>query len=456
MKNKKKSNKQQGKRISRRNFMGSAAAAAAFTIVPRHVIGGTGYKSPSDKLNIAGIGAGGMGASNIKACRNENIVALCDVDDEQAEETFEEFPKAKKYRDFRKMLEKQRDIDAVIVATPDHTHAVASMMAIRMGKHVYCQKPLTRTIYESRKLTEAAREAKIATQMGNQGHSREGVRSICEWIWDGAIGSVREVDVWTNRPIWLQSIYPPREKARVPRTLDWDLWLGPAPDRPYHPCYLPFSWRGWWDFGCGALGDMACHILDPVNWALKLGYPTSVEASSPRIYSQRGIIKNTLEETAPLASIVRYEFPARGNMPPVKMTWYDGGLMPALPEKLEPKQRSGGVIFVGDKGKLMCGTYGNNPRLIPDMKMKEYKQPPVTLPRIIGSHEQNWIDACKGGEPACSNFNYAGPFTEMVLLGNLAIRVGEKLYWDGEKMEVTNLPEANEYLRTLYREGWEL
>jgi len=446
----------ENKNISRRQFLGGAAAAtAAFTIVPRHVLGGAGYTSPSEKLNIAGIGVGGMGGDNLKALNNENIVALCDVDDKYAAKTFELYPEVKKYRDFRRMLEKQKDIEAVIVATPDHTHAVISMMAIRMGKHVYCQKPMTHTVYEARKLTEAAREAKVATQMGNQGHSGEGVRLICEWIWDGAIGPVREVHAWTNRPgdIWPQGVDRPKDTPPVPSSLDWNLWLGPAPYRPYHPAYLPFVWRGWWDFGCGALGDMACHVLDPVFSALKLGFPSSVEASSTNINS----------ETGPLASIVRYKFPKRGDMPPVKVIWYDGGVMPERPEELEPARRlerlgsdDSGVLFVGDKGKLVCGCYGDGPRLIPEAKMKEYKRPPKTLPRINVSHEMNWVQACKGGKPASSNFDYSGPMTETVLLGNIAIRSGEKLDWDGENMKVINVPEANAYVHQPYRDGWML
>ena len=436
--------------MSRRDFIGGAAAVAAFTIVPRHVLGGPRQVPPSEKLNIAAIGSGGMGRSNINACSGENIVALCDVDDNRAAGTFKKFPKAKKYRDFRKMLEKEdRNIDAVIVATPDHTHAVAAMAAMRRRKHVYVQKPLTRTVFEARTLTEAARKYKVATQMGNQGHSGEGVRLICEWIWDGAIGDVREVNAWTNRPVWPQGIDRPKDKHDVPSTLDWDLWLGPAPNRPYHPCYLPFNWRGWWDFGCGALGDMACHLLDPVFSALKLGYPTSVQACATKVN----------KETFPLASIVRYEFPARGDMPPVKLNWYDGGMKPPRPDELEPELRMTSVTFIGDKGKLMCGEYGDHPRLIPNSKMEEYKEhlPPKTIPRVKGSHEQNWIDACKGGKPACSNFDYSGPFTEAVVMGNLAMRrLGKKLLWDGKNMKVTNDDEANRYVNEPRRKGWSL
>ena len=439
--------------ISRRDFIHGVAAATPFTIVPRHVLGGTGYTSPSDKLNIACIGVGGIGIRDVHSCSSENIVALCDVDDMRAAESFKKFPKAKKYRDYRKMLEKQKDIDAVTVSIPDHSHAAAAMMAIQMGKHVFVQKPLTHTIYEARKLTQAAREAKVATQMGNQGHSGEGVRLMCEWIWDGAIGDVREVHAWTAHDgNFAQGMGRPKETPPVPSTLDWDLWLGPAPQRPYHPTYVPVWWRGWWDFGDGALGDMGCHVLDPIFSALKLGYPSSIEARTTKVS----------EETFPVASIVYYDFPARENMPPVKLTWYDGGVGPARPEELEPGRKMGtgggesGVIFVGDKGKLMCGENGDSPRLIPESAMKAYKRPPKTLPRVNGGHKQNWIDACKGGEPACSNFEYTGPMTEVILAGTLAIRTGEKLYWDGPNMQVTNVLEANKYILSQYRQGWTL
>ncbi len=442
------------KPMSRGDFLaGTAAAVTMFTLVPRHVLGGPGYRAPSDTLNIAGIGIGGMGQNNVRSCAEggENIVALCDVDKDYAAPVFKEYPKAKAYTDYRKMLDKQKDIDAVIIATPDHTHAVIAMAAMRAGKHVYVQKPLTHSVAETRMLTEAAREYKVATQMGNQGHSGEGDRLISEWIWDGAIGDVREVHAWTNRPIWPQGIDRPTDKHRVPRTMDWDLWLGPAPYRPYHPAYAPFKWRGWWDFGTGALGDMACHIMDPVFWALKLHYPTSVEASATKVNA----------ETAPLASIVRYEFPARGDMPPVKFNWYDGGMMPPRPDDLEDGRRmgdrDGGVLFIGDKGKLMCGTYGKNPRLIPETAMKAYTTPPKSIPRIETTHEMDWVRACKGGEPASSNFEVSGPLTETVLMGNLAIHaLGDKLQWDGLNMQVTNVEEANQYVRREYREGWSL
>ena len=456
----------QKKKINRRQFLGGAAAAAAFTIVPRHVLGGIGHIAPSEKLNVAGIGVGGMGKTNLKNIPDENIVALCDVDDKYAAEAYNLYPKAKQYRDFRKMLEKQKDIDAVIVATPDHSHAVIAMMAMKMGKHVYCQKPLTHSVYEARRLTEMAREYKVATQMGNQGHSGEGIRLICEWIWAGAIGPVREVHAWTNRPVWPQGVEMdrPKEEPAVPETLDWDLWLGPAAYRPYHPVYLPSIWRGWWDFGTGSLGDMACHIVDPVFWALKLRYPTSVEACSSTYWHKMWEQEEGKREIYPRATIVRYKFPAREGMPAVKFNWYDGGMMPERPEELEEGRRlgdkDGGVLFVGDKGKLMCGCYGKNLRLIPEEKMKEYKRPPETIDRIpggIGGHEQDWVRACKGGKPASSNFDYSGPLTETVVMGNLAIRnPGQKLDWDGSNMKVTNVPEANEYVRRQYRQGWGL
>ena len=434
--------------ISRRDFM-NVAAATAFTIVPRHVLGGPRHVPPSEKLNIAGVGVGGRGAGDLNEVGSENIVALCDVDDKYAAGTFKRYPNAGKYRDFRRMLDKEKNIDAVIVATPDPSHAGVTRAAIKMGTPVYCEKPLAHSIYEVRRVTEAAREAKVATQLGNQGQASEGTRLVCEFIWDGAIGPVREVHSWCNRPISPRGIDRPKETPPVPGTLDWDLWLGPAPERPYHPCYLPFKWRGWWDFGTGVLGDIGCHQLVSIFRALKLGYPTSVEACSSGINS----------ETAPLASIVRYDFPAREGMPAVKLTWYDGGLMPARPQELENGLRFGNAddnLFVGEKGKMLSH------RLLPESMSKDYGRPPRVLPRSPGHHKE-WINACKGGEPAGSNFDLAGPLTEMVLLGNVALRMGQqlyekglKLYYDGPSMKITNLPEANNYISSKYREAWTL
>jgi len=439
-------------KITRREFIGrGAAATAGIMIVPRFVLGGNGYTPPSDKLNIACVGAGGQGAHDIRNISTENIVALCDVDEERAAETFAAYPNVPKYKDFRVMLEEEEDeIDAVTVTTPDHTHTVIAMAAIQMEKHVFVQKPLTYTVWEARQLAEAAREEEVVTQMGNQGHAGEGARLINEWIWDGAIGDVYEVHCWTNRPIWPQGVPAPEEKPSLPPTMDWDLWIGPAPWRYYHPAYAPFSWRGWLDFGTGALGDMGAHIMDQPFWALKLEYPETIQASSTLVS----------EDSYPLASIVTFTFPARGEMPPVKLIWYDGGLMPPRPDELEPGRRmgdgGGGVLFVGTKGKLMCSTYGENPRLIPETRMKEYQLPEKTIPRSPGIH-QEWIAACKGNGKTTSNFDYASKLTETMLLGNVAIRIQKSntvLQYDPEKIKITNLEEANQFLRREYRKGW--
>ncbi len=451
-------------RLSRRDFISSAAAVAAFTVVPRHVLGGAGNTPPSEKLNIAGVGVGGMGKNNIANCAGENIVALCDVDTKYAADVFKTYPNARTWTDFRKMLDEQKDIDAVVIATPDHSHAMIAMAAMQRGKHVYVQKPLTRTVWEARMLTEAARKYKVQTQMGNQGHSSEDVRLICEWIWDGAIGHVHEVHCWTNRPVWPQGIGRPKDAPSVPSTLDWDLWIGPAPMRPYNPTYLPFNWRAWIDFGAGALGDMGCHVMDAAFWSLKLKYPTSVEASHSYDVQEMWTRFDN-KETYPRAEVVHYQFPAREGMPPVKLHWYDGGILPARPEDLEPGRRipESGTIFVGDKGKLMCATYSENARIFPESKMRAYlrnNKPGKTLRRVEGGqsgHEKDWIKACKGGPAASSNFDYAGPFTETVVMGNLAVlNPGKKLEWDGENMRMTNDETANSYVRPEYRKGWSL
>lgn len=443
--------------FSRRKFVKGSAAVAAFTIVPRHVLGGPGHISPSDKLNIACIGIGGKGATDVKGVSSENIVALCDVDFSyrRAPGILNEFPKAKQYKDFRVMLDRQKDIDAVVVATPDHTHAVISLEAIRQGKHVYTEKPLTHTIHEARVLAEAAKQYKVATQMGNQGQAGDRVRRIREMIWDGAIGPVRQVHVWTDRPnngrfgvFWPQGVERPKETPPVPENLDWDIWLGPAPERAYNPAYHPFAWRGWWDFGTGAMGDIGCHRFDPIFRDLKLSYPTSVQAIST--------LPN--KETYPSGSIITFEFPQRGELPPVTIKWYDGGLKPDRPRELEDGLQVGnnGIMYVGDKGKIFNG------RLTPESLRREYERPEPTIASSPG-HYQEWINACKGGEPAGSNFEWAGPLTEVVLMGNIPLRMElreqvdrQDLLWDAEAKRFSNLPEANEFLHKTYRQGWTL
>ena len=434
---------------------------------------------PSETVNVAVIGTGGQGLRNIKTLLqlpDVRVIAVCDVADEidysrfwyggkggraPALEVVGKHDSGRKgtadrnackpYVDFRKMLAAEKAIDAVVVATPDHTHAVATMAAIRTGKHVYCEKPLAHSIHEVRKVTEAAREARVATQMGNQGHSGEGIRLTVEWIRDGAIGNVREVHAWSKTGVdWAgyRTARPDRTPP-VPRGLNWDLWIGPAPSRPYHPAYHPYNWRGWWDFGTGAVGDMGCHNLDPAFWALKLGHPTSVEARAT----------NRSAETSPLASIIYYRFPARDGMPPVAVTWYGGGIMPPRPAELEPGRdlngRGDGILFVGEKGKIMCAGWAGSPRLIPEARMKAYRRPAKTLPRSKG-HHRDWIDACKGGRQASSSFGYAGPMTEVILLGNVALRTGQKLRWDGPNMKAANLADADACIRPEYHNGWAL
>lgn len=463
MKTNSKKDEQKGKTISRRQFLNrSAVATAGLMIVPRHVLGGRGQTAPSDKLNIGCVGVGGKGTSDTWSVSTENIIALCDVDDTQMADFLTHrrnnpenqpmYDKANKYRDFRIMLEKEKSLDAITVSTPDHNHAVIAMTAMKMGKHVFVQKPLTHTVKEAQMLAEAAKKYNIVSQMGNQGHAGEGGRLMNEWIWDGAIGDVREVHVWTNRPIWPQGIDAPKEIPSVPSTLDWNLWLGPAPFRPYHPAYAPFNWRGWWDYGTGALGDMGAHLIDHPFWALNLGHPKTVQASSTRF----------TEDSFPLAEMVTYEFPARGEMPPVKLTWFDGGIAPPRPAEMEAERKmgdsGGGVLFLGDEGILMCSTYGGNPRLVPETRMQEYTRPEKTIPRSPGIQAE-WIQAIKDGKKSTTDFSYSSKLTIMMLLANIAVRMVEhnmKLEWDGEKMEFTNLPEANAFLHKEYRPGWSL
>jgi predicted dehydrogenase len=436
--------------MNRRRFLGGAAGVAAFAIVPRHVLAGAGQTPPSEKLNIAGIGVGGQGGGDMDALSSQNIVALCDVDEERAAGTFNKFPNARKYKDFRRMLDKEhKNIDAVMVATPDHCHAPAAITAMKLSKHVYCEKPMAHTIYEARRMTEVAKEMKVVTQMGQGGHAGEGLRLTYEFIHDGAIGPVREVHVWSDRPIWPQGINRPTDTPPIPKTLDWDAWLGPARWRPYHSAYVPFAWRGWWDFGCGAMGDMAVHNADPAFFCLDLDAPIAVEAET----------SGTNDETLPKWSIIKYEFPARGDRPAVKMTWYDGGKLPPRPPELEEGRTLGdnGILFVGDKGKILCGGWSGPPRLIPEAKMKEYKRPKQLLARSPG-HHQEWIEACKAGKPemAMAGFWYSGPFTEALLVGNLAVRLGKRVEWDAKAMRSPNCPEADNYITKFYRNGYNL
>ena len=444
--------------VSRRTFLASTGAIAGALVLPSEVLARGGAPSPNSKLNVAGVGIGGQGGNDIDEVSTENIVALCDVDQEHAAHTFKKYPNAKRYTDFREMLEKEKSIDAVVVGTPDHNHAIVSVTAMKLGKHVYCEKPLTRTVHEARVVARVARKANVATQMGNQGMAFEGNRLINEWLWDGAIGPVREVHVWSDRPThrgkmplwWAQGIERPKETPPLPATLNWDLWLGPAPQRPYHPAYVPFRWRGWWDFGSGGLGDMGIHNLAPVFSALKLGAPESVQASSTPVFP----------ETVPVAAMVHYQFPARGDMPPVKLHWYDGGLLPERPAELEANREldpEDGILFVGDKGKmLVTGWGGEHPRLLPESLDKAYQRPPKTLPRSIG-HYQEWVAACKTRSATRSDFSFAGPLTEAVLLGSACIRNGgEKIVWDSENLKITNDPDANKFLHYEYRKGWSL
>ncbi len=506
-------------RYSRRRFLGqSAATAIGFSIVPRHVLGGPGYVPPSDKINMAFIGVGAQGLRVMLHFLKEpdvQGVAVCDPNKSSADhpqwephefcnsvrkllgvetgwdwlspdqpiqlthalkvsggmagrepcqqivnacygsqKTSGTYGGCAAYSDFRELLEKQKDLDAVVVCTTDNLHAAVSAAAMKKRKHVFCQKPLTHTIYEARRLAEIARETGVATQIAVGNQASEATRLLCEWIWDGAIGPVREVVNWSSRPYWPQGIERPKEGQPVPDGLNWDLWLGPAPERPFHHAYLPFVWRGWGDFGCGALGDMGSYSFDTIFRVLKLEAPASVEASSTDRY----------EETFPLASIVRYNFPARGDMPPVKFTWYDGGLKPPRPEELEEsrpmkvaeEEEDEGLLFIGDRGKILCAFNGGHPQLIPESRMSNYKQPPKTLPRSPGN-EREWLDACKGSKvKPGGNFEFSGLVTETLLLGNVASRTGQKLNWDRSNLKVPNSEAAQKLVSPERRKGWDL
>lgn len=468
---------------NRRKFLKAATATAAgFMIVPRHVLGGAGYTAPSDTVNLAAIGAGGKGEGTIRNLKekgsNINFVALCDVNDKAAAKARSWYPNASYHRDFRKMLEERgSDIDGVIVSTPDHTHAIAGLAAMQLGKHVYIEKPLAHSIEEVRKLTEMARaNPKLVTQMGNQGASGEGIRRTQELYEAGLIGDVHTVHAWTNRPVWPQGGALPAGEDPIPDGFDWNLWLGPAAMRPHNSAYYPFAWRGYWDFGTGALGDMGCHIVDTPFYILELGYPKSAQASVANVYSQNWNADYN-PGTCPMASRITMQFPARGKSidgdgekPPVKFTWSDGGILPDRPEELAPDEEmgssEGGFILEGTRGKLMANTYGINPRLLP-LSLNDQFKVEKTLPRVETFHEQDWINGILQGYQPSSHYLKAGPLTETILMGNLAVRGYNQrfnaptaenanayrvpgrteLEWDGPNMKVTNVDEMNFFVQ---------
>ena len=449
--------------LSRRQVMRTAATFAAAAAVPRHVLGGRGQTPPSARPKLAGIGVGGVGSGQLQACERAgfSIVALCDVDSVYAAKSFSRWPKARRYRDYREMLEAESAaIDAVYIGTPDHTHAVITMAALRKKKHICCVKPLTRTIDECRTVVAATRAAGVATQVTAAANTSDAACRTCELIWAGAIGPVREAHVWSDRPFWPQGMERPPGQDAVPDTLDWDLWVGPSPMRPYkaewpkdhyalrqvktrggkRAVYHPWNFRGWWDFGTGALGDMGCHIINTPYRALKLTHPTHIQATATAVF----------EETAPLASLVTYDYPARDDMPPVRIVWYDGGLKPPRPRELEGRPLPpGGVLYVGDEGTML------GPRILNPSRAKKAASVPKTLTRRPGTWSE-WYAACTGGEPAGCNFDWAQGITEFVLLGTIAIRTGRHLTWDGERAQFVGNDKANRYVRTPYRAGWSL
>ncbi|MDG1571347.1 Gfo/Idh/MocA family oxidoreductase [Robiginitalea sp. M366] len=472
--------------MKRRTFLKqSAATSAAFSIVPSYVLGKQ-HVPPSDTLYIAAFGVGGRGGGVIRGLQETGkvkFVAFCDVDEQRAAPTYEAFPDVKRYKDYRKVYKKHlKDMDAIMVATPDHTHATIALPFMREKKHAYVEKPLTHNIREARLMTEVAAQMGIVTQMGNQGASSDGSREAREWIDAGIIGEVQKVDCWTNRPVWPQGVPLPTEKQAIPDTLDWDLWLGPAAMRDYNAAYLPFKWRGWWDFGTGALGDMGCHIMETPFSVLDLGYPTEAEASCTTNWVG-DFVEADYSASCPSSSIVRLKFdtPNHGK---VELNWFDGGLKPDLPDALADGEtigdNGGGSIFYGTRGILVCDTYSRNARLLPSSLMGLINKPAPVLPRVeggTGGHQQNWVDACLNGTPTSSPFSRAGKLTESVLMGNLAIRAYQykvrkinerngrayfeypgrkKIQWDGENMTVTNFDLGNEWVRGSYRKGWEL
>jgi predicted dehydrogenase len=473
---------------SRRDFVKIASlAAAGFMIVPRHVLGGKGFIAPSDRLIVAGVGAGGKGESDLTGFVSggkAEVGFLCDVDERRAANSVKRFPKAKYYKDWREMMDKEsKNFDAVSVSTPDHNHAIITLSAMQLKKHVYVQKPLTHDIYEARILTEAAKRYKVVTQMGNQGSSTDGARKLAEWYNSGIIGDVHTVYCWTDRPVWPQGIPWSANKAAIPKQLDWDLWLGTAPQTDYVDKLVPFNWRGWWDYGTGALGDMGCHLVDAPFRVLGLNYPTDVECSVGSVYVD-AFKRGYFPESCPPSSHVIMTFNSeKQNNAQVKLHWMDGGIQPERPQELGPDEIFGdggnGVLFIGTKGKMLCDTYGKNPRLLPLSKNQDVNVP-ETLARVPGQeagHYTQWVDAAIAGYgkmEVSSDFSVAGPLTEALLMGNLAIRGFDirkanatgngfsypgrykKLLWDGPNMKITNFDEANQFVKRKYRSGWTL
>ena len=439
--------------VTRRAFLRSAGVASAASVAFPAILRsqGAGASGPNQRLNVACIGVGGRGEAAVDGVKGENLVAFCDVDDERAAEMYRKYPDVPRYRDYRRLLDEVgNQIDAVTVSTADHMHFPIAYAALQLGKHVFCEKPLTHTIWEARQLAKLAAEKKVATIMGIQGHALEGTRLVKEWIDGGVLGEVQEVHSWTNRPIWPQGVQPPDHSKYVPvqpGTLEWDAWLGVAAERPYDPAYHPFNWRGYWDFGTGALGDMGCHILDGVFWAMELEAPTRVEAISGGMTAIR----------APTASMITYHFPAGPKHRAFKWTWYDGGLLPPFPERWEGNRElpEGGTFVIGSKETLFADHIYQSARLIPEARMRERRGelPPKTLPRVEGGHFAEWLRACKGGPAAGADFAYAARLTETVLLGNVAVRARRPIEWDHAAMQVTNLPEANAFVTKTYRRG---
>ncbi|NIP23389.1 MAG: Gfo/Idh/MocA family oxidoreductase [Phycisphaerae bacterium] len=437
------------KQLNRRDFLKSVVCTGSGLVILSNsrLVRGT---QANNKLNVAGIGVGGRGAADVNGAASENIVALCDVDIQRAAQTFERYPEAKRYKDFRRMLdEMQNKIDAVVIGTPDHTHAPAGMMAMKLGKHCYCEKPLTHSVYEARMMAEVARRKKLVTQMGTQIHAGGNYRRVVELVQTGAIGTVRNVHVWLGanftsppRPTNMSQPEAPSDRPEVPETLDWDLWLGPAAYRPYHSAYAPFGWRYWWNFANGQLGDFFCHYCDLAFWALKLRHPVTVEAEG-----------SVHPESAARWTIAKQEYPARGNLPPVTLTWYSGGGYPAFMNEGKVPQWGNAVLFIGSEGMLIAD-YGRH-QLLPEEKFVDFERPEPFIPDSIGHHRE-WVEACKTGGPTTCNFDYSGALTEAALLCNVALRTGRKLTWDAKKLKAIGCPEADAFIRRKYRKGWTL